>query len=148
MLWKCLYSSLSVIWKGCASPPPHVLSDFLFKAPHATTGNTASLNWNLGRVSGVSVHCYVQHSTWKQKERTRSDKFCNMKKRNVRMWLKHRSITHTYIGYVSLWLSPNQSALPASKSSCRKINTEYGHFFLLQEQKVIQFDTFCLTFEI
>lgn len=36
--------------------PPHVLSDFLFKAPHATTGNTASLNWNLGRVFGVSVH--------------------------------------------------------------------------------------------
>lgn len=37
-------------------PPPDVLSDFLFKAPDATTGNTASLNWNLGRVSGVSVH--------------------------------------------------------------------------------------------
>lgn len=36
--------------------PPDVLSDFLFKAPDATTGNTASLNWNLGRVSGVSVH--------------------------------------------------------------------------------------------
>lgn len=51
-----LFFTVCYLKRLCIFSPPDVLSDFLFKAPDATTGNTASLNWNLGRVSGVSVH--------------------------------------------------------------------------------------------
>lgn len=98
----------------------YVPSDLILKAPHATCEKhyLSKLEFGVG-VCCLHGICCVQCSVQKQEIEQAPTRFSLMMGRNVGMWLKTESISHTFI-YV--WHRPDHSSLPAlaptsSKSS-------------------------------